>query len=127
MSQVSAIASQPAPVTAVAALGEPAPAHRPAPAVSGPAESQPARPPDPPPATDVAGAAERIRAELERRLAGHDVLLRHEESARTVVIEIRDRETGDLVYQIPPEELVSVGARLKELLKATGVLVDSSS
>ena len=84
-----------------------------------------ARPAGPP--ADRQGLVAEVRRQLEQKLAGHDVLLRNDEDSGNVVVEVRDRESGDLVYQIPPEDLVRIGARLKDLLKDTGLLVDSTS
>jgi flagellar protein FlaG len=45
----------------------------------------------------------------------------HEELDNQVIVEIRDRKTGELIRQIPSEELLSIREKMAEL---TGLLFD---
>ena len=45
----------------------------------------------------------------------------HEEIDNLVVVEIKNRETGELIRQIPPEELLTIREKMAEL---TGLLFD---
>jgi flagellar protein FlaG len=47
----------------------------------------------------------------------------HEELENQVVVEIRDRETDEVIRQIPPEELLKIREKMVEL---TGLLFDQT-
>lgn len=106
---------------AVAPAAEAAPRH-----VTREPQAAPTTPPVPP-----TPEAERLRAEVEdelqRRLSGHEVQLSYRDDVSSWVIQIRNPDTGDVVFQIPPEQMVRVRERLQELLKETGVLVDNTT
>jgi flagellar protein FlaG len=42
-------------------------------------------------------------------------------STRTVIVQVKDRETGDTVRQIPPESALQVSRNIERL---TGIVVD---
>jgi flagellar protein FlaG len=42
-------------------------------------------------------------------------------STKTVIVQVKDRETGDTVRQIPPESALQVSRNIERL---TGILVD---
>ncbi len=50
--------------------------------------------------------AQQVQRQLEFRV--------DEASGRTIVT-VRDKETGEVIRQIPPEEMIEIGQRLKEL------------
>jgi uncharacterized FlaG/YvyC family protein len=55
----------------------------------------------------------------------HDVALAlRGEDAETMVIEVREKESGDLIIQFPPESLLRMNERLEEI---AGVLFDRKS
>ncbi len=72
-------------------------------------------------------ARERLADELRRALAAGEVSLRLDEESHIYVIEVRDPRDGRLIRQVPPEELVRLHARLQELVKESGLLVDNVS
>jgi hypothetical protein len=119
MSSVSAI--QGTGWQAVSPVAEPAPRH-----VAREPQAAPTTPPVPP-----TPEAEQLRAEVEgelqRRLSGHEVSLSYRDDASSWVIQIRNPDTGEVVFQIPPEQMVKVRERLQEVLKETGVLVDNTT
>lgn len=64
---------------------------------------------------------------MQRRLSGHEVSLSYQDKAASWVIQIRNPDTGDIVFQLPPEQMVRLRERLQEVLKETGILVDNST
>jgi len=106
---------------AVSSAVEPGPRH-----VIREPQAAPTTPPVPP-----TPEAEQLRAEvqdeLQRRLSGHEVQLSYKSEAASWVIQIRDPNSGEVVFQIPPEQMVKVRERLQEVLKETGVLVDNTT
>lgn len=64
---------------------------------------------------------------IRRRYAPHDVVLRRDERIGEIVVEIRDPKSGRLVQQVPPEELINLRLQIREIAKATGLLVDSTT
>lgn len=68
---------------------------------------------------DVVKAAEK----LNKAVDAFDVQVRfevHEETGRTVV-KVVDRSTGELIRQIPPEQILKISAEIQKLV---GLLVD---
>ncbi len=53
-----------------------------------------------------------------------DVNLRYEVDANVFVIEVKEPETGELIMQFPPEELISMRERMDELI---GMFIDRMS
>ena len=103
----------------------------PAPAASGKATPQapsPAPVATEPPAPSQA-ELEAAVAELREQLAHlpgaeREVNLLYAEEERTFVVEIRDKETGDLIQQFPPEILLNPGRNPADPL---GTVVDRRS
>jgi uncharacterized FlaG/YvyC family protein len=89
-------------------------------------QATPATPPVPP-----TPEAEKLRVEVEnelqRRMSGYEVNLSYQEDVSSWVIQIRDPDSGDVVFQIPPEQMVRLRDRLQEVLKETGLLVDNTT
>ena len=79
----------------------------------------------------VAPEAEQLRVEVEnelqRRMSGYEVNLSYQDDVSSWVIQIRDPDSGDVVFQIPPEQMVRLRDRLQEVLKETGLLVDNTT
>ncbi len=87
-----------------------------------------ARAPRAPAAPASPSLAAPSRAEARAPVSdGHDVRLRPGDSPRDLVIVVRDRRSGEVILQIPPEELMRLRERMQDLLKAEGLLVDTSS
>jgi uncharacterized FlaG/YvyC family protein len=84
-------------------------------------------PPPSPPSPEAEQLRSEVENELQRRLSGHEVNLSYQAESSSWVIQIRDPDSGDVVFQIPPEQMVRVRERLQEVLKDTGVLVDNST
>lgn len=98
----------------------------------GPARAEPA------PETGAAGApsiqsidalranlAESLRAANERLAArGTSINMAVDRATNTVVVQVKDRDTGDTVRQIPPEAAMRVARNIERL---TGILVDRTA
>lgn len=68
---------------------------------------------------DIAAANETMRT-LNSKLS-----FRADERSRSgIAVEVVDRETGDVIKQIPSEEMLTILARIRD---AVGVLVDSNA
>lgn len=80
-----------------------------------------------PPTPEAEKLRAEVESELQRRLSGHEVSLSYQDEAASWVIQIRNPDTGEVVFQIPPEQMVRVHERLQEVLKDTGVLVDNTT
>ena len=77
------------------------------------------------PAPEVADTAPaEVRDQLQQRLAGYDVQVYRAENSPRWVIQIRDRASGKVVFEIPPERVAKLRGHPQELLKDTGLLVD---
>lgn len=89
-------------------------------------QATPATPPAPP-----TPEAEQLRVEVEnelqRRMSDHEVHLSYQDDVSSWVIQIRDPDSGEVMFQIPSEEMVRVRERLQEVLKETGLLVDNTT
>jgi len=74
----------------------------------------------------VAGEAERAAEDIQRALvedlankpvdAANEIRLRVEPDVDLVVAEVVNRETGEVVQEIPPEDLVNAAKRLEAML-----------
>jgi uncharacterized FlaG/YvyC family protein len=62
--------------------------------------------------------------ERSQQPPNHGVNLVYKEEASVYVVEVRDKESGEIVRQFPPKELVLLRQRTQELL---GKLVDRKS
>lgn len=131
MSSVSSIGSVSSPSASRAsppARGDPAAVGVPGQAREAPAAA-PA--PAPEPAAPAAGATQRLIEELARHLQEqspqHVVSLQPGNSPNETVIVVRDRQTEQVIRQIPPEEMVALRDRMQEVLKEKGLLVDTIS
>jgi len=80
-----------------------------------------------PPTPEAEQLRAEVQSELQRRLPGHDVNVTYGDDAKSWVIEICDPDTGEVLFQIPPEQIVRIRERLQEVLKETGVLVDNTT
>lgn len=76
---------------------------------------------------------ESLRADLRdslqaanERLAGRgtSISMSVDRSTNTVVVQVKDRDTGDTVRQIPPETAIQVARNIDRL---TGILVDKKA
>jgi flagellar protein FlaG len=56
--------------------------------------------------SELNSRAQQVQRKLEFRV--------DEDSGRTIVT-VRDKESGEIIRQIPPEEMIEIGQRLKEL------------
>ncbi len=75
------------------------------------------------PAPENAGELERITGEIKKFLEeyGSVVSITKDEETRQFVIRVLDKESGKVLRQYPPEELLSVMKRLHEM---RGVLIN---
>jgi len=92
-------------------------------------EMGPARESAPTESAAVANDEALLRAteELERRLAAierHQLDIRYSEEDQRYVVRVLDRESGDVVREIPPERLLEASRQLNEL---RGLLFDERS
>ncbi|MHB8079873.1 MAG: flagellar protein FlaG [Candidatus Krumholzibacteriia bacterium] len=119
MSDVSAITVTGLP--AVSPVAAPGPRH-----VAREPKAAPSTSPTPP-TPEAEQLRTEVESELQRRLSGHEVSLSYKAEAASWVIQIRNPDTGEVVFQIPPEQMVRVRERLQEVLKETGMFVDNST
>jgi len=104
-----------------------------APAVSGeapaPSDTEPTPPAGPPlatgPGADLAAAITRLQETLAS-LPGpeREVHLLYEDEDQSFVVEVRDKQSGDLISRFPPEKLLNHGTRPADLL---GTVIDRRS
>ncbi len=71
-------------------------------------------------------AVQRAATEIQQTIDQYakeprDVATRYDESHRLFVIEIRERDTGELILEYPPEKILNVRDRLDELI---GAMID---
>jgi flagellar protein FlaG len=65
---------------------------------------------------------ESVEAANERlALAGQQIAISIDKATNIVVVQVRDRESGEMIRQIPPEEALQVTRNIDRL---TGILVD---
>ena len=102
----------------------PAPATSASPAHQTPPPAAPSEPAVPTRAELEAAAAELREQLAELPGADREVNLLYEEEKRTFVVEIRDKESGELIQQFPPEILLNPGRNPADLL---GTVVDRRS
>lgn len=74
-------------------------------------------------------AVQRAVAELQQKIDDYareprEVAMRYDGEHRLVVIEIRDRSSGELIFEYPPEKILNVRDRLDELI---GAMLDRKS
>jgi hypothetical protein len=85
----------------------------------------PASPPALAPPPDLA-TVQRAATEIQQTMntfakEPRDVDLRYDDDHRLFVIEIRNRENGELILEYPPEKILNVRDRLDELI---GAMID---
>ena len=73
--------------------------------------------------TALRATADELKSEL-KALGRHSLDISFEEENRRYVVRIRDTESGELIRQIPPEDLLEASRRLNEL---RGLLFDDRS
>jgi uncharacterized FlaG/YvyC family protein len=71
-------------------------------------------------------AAQRATADLQQTIDDYakeprDVAMRYDDKHDVFVIEIRERESGEMILEFPPEKILNVRDRLDELI---GAMID---
>jgi uncharacterized FlaG/YvyC family protein len=89
-------------------------------------QAAPTTPPVPP-TPEAEQLRVEVETELQRRMSDHEVHLSYQDDVSSWVIQIRDPDSGEVMFQIPSEEMVRVRERLQEVLKETGLLVDNTT
>ena len=108
------------PAPSVAGSGSPAGA-----AVHPTAQAPDSGSPLPPTRAEMEAVVADLRESLARLPGGErDVRLRYDEQDQTFAIEIRDRESGELIQTFPPENLLNQPRRAADLL---GTVIDRLS
>ena len=96
-----------APATLAQSGGAPA-----VPAVAAPAPPQPVRPVATPAETDVRAAMEEIKARAQK--LSPELEFRVDDATKRTVVTVRDSHTGDVIRQIPSEEVLWLAQHLDE-------------
>ena len=79
----------------------------------------------PPPATQVRAAAAQIDAYL--RSNGRSLEFRVDQESHRVVVSVRDAVSGEVIRQIPDEEVLRTARALSESLAQSSVVLDTKA